>query len=85
MKKSMTWMEPGLLPLCRANGGGKIDDAPLPCRNQKAPIAHPNGEWDFVSMLRTEGRRAVSEFLDASGDDLGKRSTANLHVLLAEC
>jgi NTE family protein len=44
-----------------------------------------NGEWDFVSMLRTEGRRAASEFLDTSGDDLGKRSTADLDILLSEC
>jgi NTE family protein len=44
-----------------------------------------NAEWEFVSMLRAEGRRAASEFLDLSGDDLGKRSTANLDVLLAEC
>jgi NTE family protein len=43
-----------------------------------------NAEWEFVSMLRAEGRRAASEFLDASADDLGKRSTANLDVLLAE-
>jgi NTE family protein len=44
-----------------------------------------NAEWDFVTMLRTEGRRAASEFLDASADDLGKRSTADLDALLAEC
>jgi NTE family protein len=44
-----------------------------------------NAEWEFLSMLRTEGRRAASEFLDASADDLGKRSTANLDALLAEC
>jgi len=44
-----------------------------------------NGEWDFVSMLRTEGRRAAGEFLDTSADDLGKRSTADLDILLAEC
>jgi NTE family protein len=44
-----------------------------------------NAEWDFVTMLRTEGRRAASEFLDASADDLGKRSTADLDELLAEC
>jgi NTE family protein len=44
-----------------------------------------NGEWTFVSMLRTEGRRAASEFLDASADGLGQRSTADLDVLLAEC
>src|ERR1700689_908838 len=34
-----------------------------------------NAEWDFVVMLRTEGRKAADEFLVASGDDLGKRST----------
>jgi NTE family protein len=44
-----------------------------------------NAEWDFLTMLRTEGRRAASEFLDASADDLGKRSTADLNLLLAEC
>jgi NTE family protein len=43
-----------------------------------------NAEWEFVSMLRAEGRRAASEFLDAHLDDLGRRSTADLDVLLAE-
>jgi NTE family protein len=44
-----------------------------------------NAEWDFLSMLRAEGRRAAGEFLDQNLDDLGKRSTADLDVLLAEC
>jgi NTE family protein len=44
-----------------------------------------NAEWEFVSMLRAEGRRAASEFIDTYGDDLGERSTAHLDVLLAEC
>jgi NTE family protein len=44
-----------------------------------------NAEWDFIALLRNEGRRAASEFLDAHGDDLGERSTAHLDVLLAEC
>ncbi len=44
-----------------------------------------NAEWEFVAMLRMEGRRAASEFLDTKGDDLGKRSTTDLDVLLAEC
>jgi NTE family protein len=44
-----------------------------------------NAEWEFVSMLRAEGRRAASEFLEASGNELGRRSTADLDVLLTEC
>jgi NTE family protein len=44
-----------------------------------------NAEWDFISLLREEGRRAASEFLDAHTNDLGERSTAHLDVLLAEC
>jgi NTE family protein len=44
-----------------------------------------NAEWDFVTMLKEEGRRAAGEFLAANADDLGKRSTADLDVLLQEC
>jgi NTE family protein len=44
-----------------------------------------NAEWDFVATLHAEGRRATSEFLETSADDLGKRSTADLDALLAEC
>jgi NTE family protein len=44
-----------------------------------------NAEWEFIAMLQTEGRRAASEFLETNGSDLGKRSTADLDVLLAEC
>jgi NTE family protein len=44
-----------------------------------------NAEWGFLEMLRTEGRRAASEFLDAHGDDVGKQSTTDLDALLAEC
>jgi len=44
-----------------------------------------NAEWEFVAMLRAEGRRAASKFLDESGSDLGKRSTTDLDVLLMEC
>ena len=42
-------------------------------------------DWEFLTMLQTEGRRAASEFLGLHADDLGKRSTADLDVLLAEC
>jgi NTE family protein len=44
-----------------------------------------NAEWEFLRMLRAEGRRGASDFLDAHADDLGKRSTADFDVLLAEC
>jgi NTE family protein len=44
-----------------------------------------NAEWEFISLLKEEGRRSADEFLSAHGTDLGKRSTADLDVLLAEC
>jgi NTE family protein len=44
-----------------------------------------NAEWDFVSMLRDEGRRAASAFLAEHADDVGQRSTTDLDALLAEC
>jgi NTE family protein len=44
-----------------------------------------NAEVGFLEMLRTEGRRAASAFLDTHSDDVGKRSTTDLDVLLAEC
>ena len=44
-----------------------------------------NGEWEFLCMLRAEGRRAAGAFLEAHANDLGQRATADLDVLLAEC
>jgi hypothetical protein len=44
-----------------------------------------NAEWEFLTLLRDEGRRATGEFLDMNADHLGKCSTANLDVLLQEC
>ena len=44
-----------------------------------------NAEREFVGMLWTEGRRAAAEFLDKHGEDLGKRSSTDLDVLLEEC
>jgi NTE family protein len=44
-----------------------------------------NAEWEFVTMLREEGRHTASEFLKAHADDLGRRSIADIDVLLAEC
>jgi NTE family protein len=44
-----------------------------------------NAERDFLLVLREEGRRAASEFLEVHGCDIGRRSTADIDVLLAEC
>jgi NTE family protein len=44
-----------------------------------------NAEWDFIIKLRDEGRSVAGKFIDEHGADLGKRSTADLDVLLAEC
>jgi len=44
-----------------------------------------NAEWAFVSMLKEEGRKSADAFLHAHGEDIGKQSTADLDVLLAEC
>lgn len=44
-----------------------------------------NAEWKFIALLKEEGRRCADEFLSDHGDDLGRRSTADLDVLLAEC
>ena len=44
-----------------------------------------NAEWEFVSLLKEEGRRSASAFLAEHGHDIGQRSTADIDVLLAEC
>jgi NTE family protein len=44
-----------------------------------------NAEWAFVAMLKEEGRRSADQFLAAHAEDIGKRSTADLDVLLQEC
>src|ERR1700722_11788272 len=44
-----------------------------------------NAEWEFVSLLKEEGRKCAGAFLAAHGEDIGKRSTADLDALLAEC
>lgn len=44
-----------------------------------------NAEGAFLNLLKEEGRKAADEFLRAHGDDIGKRSTADLDVLLSEC
>jgi NTE family protein len=43
-----------------------------------------NAEWDFLSMLRDEGRRCAESFLASHGTSVGKSSTLNLDVLLEQ-
>jgi NTE family protein len=44
-----------------------------------------NAEWEFVSLLKEEGRKSADAFLTAHGEDIGKHSTADLDALLSEC
>jgi NTE family protein len=41
-----------------------------------------NAEWEFLTMLRDEGRSAAETFLAMHSGDLGKRSSIDLDVLL---
>jgi NTE family protein len=43
-----------------------------------------NAEWDFLCMLRDEGRRAAEAFLGANGKNIGKRSSIDLDILLQQ-
>ena len=43
-----------------------------------------NAEWDFLCMLRDEGRRAAEAFLTANGRNIGKRSSMDLDILLQQ-
>lgn len=43
-----------------------------------------NAEWEFLTMLRDEGRRAADEFVLKHRDDVGVRSTFDLDSLLED-
>jgi NTE family protein len=43
-----------------------------------------NAEWDFLTLLRDEGRRSAETFLTTHGPNVGKRSTLDLDRLLDE-
>jgi NTE family protein len=43
-----------------------------------------NAEWDFLCMLRDEGRRAAEAFLAADSGNIGQRSSIDLDVLLQQ-
>jgi NTE family protein len=42
-----------------------------------------NAEWQFLTMLRDEGRKAAEAFLSAHGANLGRASSLDLDALLA--
>jgi NTE family protein len=44
-----------------------------------------NAEWEFLSLLKAEGRKSADAFLASHGTDLGSKSSADLDVLLEEC
>ena len=41
-----------------------------------------NAEWDFLCLLRDEGRRTADAFLEAHRNDLGQRPTLNIEALV---
>lgn len=41
-----------------------------------------NAEWEFLTMLREEGRRAADEFVKNHGKDVGVRATFDIDSLL---
>jgi len=43
-----------------------------------------NAEWDFLRMLRDEGRSSAEKFLVANGKNIGKRSSIDLDILLQQ-
>ncbi|WP_194456000.1 patatin-like phospholipase family protein [Bradyrhizobium sp. CCBAU 53421] len=43
-----------------------------------------NAEWDFLCMLRDEGRRAAEAFLAANDQNIGRRSSMDLDLLLRQ-
>ena len=43
-----------------------------------------NAEWDFLCMLRDEGRRAAEAFLATDSGNIGKRSSIDLDILLEQ-
>jgi NTE family protein len=44
-----------------------------------------NAELGFLTLLKEEGRRCADAFLSSHGEDIGKRSTTDIDLLLQEC
>ena len=46
------------------------------------PTSKMIAEWEFLTMLRDEGRRATQEFLELHGRDIGKRASFDFNSML---
>lgn len=44
-----------------------------------------NAEWEFLEMLKGEGRNSAAGVLTRHGADLGNKSSSDLDALVAEC
>lgn len=55
-----------------------------PIMNKLGYSSKLNAEWEFLSMLRDEGRKAGEVFLAEHGEELGHTSTLDIDQLLAE-
>jgi NTE family protein len=53
-----------------------------PKMNELGYSSKLNAEWEFLCMLRDEGRRAAGSFLEQHGGDLGQRPSYDLDYLL---
>lgn len=60
----------------------RIHMVPNPVMGTLGYSSKLNAEWEFLSMLKEEGRKAAQVFLAAHGDDIGKRSTLDIDQLL---
>lgn len=55
-----------------------------PVMNELGFSSKLNAEWDFLTWLRDEGRKAAEVFLAEHAHDIGKASTVNFDQLMAE-
>lgn len=49
--------------------------------NELGASSKLNAEWEFLTMLRDEGRRAATEFGEKHVDDIGVRATFDFETL----
>jgi NTE family protein len=52
-----------------------------PMMNELGSSSKLNAEWEFLTMLRDEGRRAATEFGEKHGDDIGVRATFDFEAM----